>query len=109
MPVARGLLFTLVLLFAVVLQVSFFSFFSYAGVVPNLVLLVVVAAALVRGPELAMVLGFWLARVWPVWLTVAVALAMEAIVGWWIHDNLILNIIMLVHPIEAINRWQGTT
>jgi hypothetical protein len=34
---------------------------------------------------------------------------MEAVVGWWIHDNLILNIIMLVHPIEAINRWQGTT
>ena len=58
---------------------------------------------------LAMVLGFWLARAWPVWLTVAAALAMEAIVGWWIHDNLILNIIMLVHPIDAIDRWQGTT
>jgi rod shape-determining protein MreD len=58
MPIARGLLFTLVLLFAVVLQVSFFSFFSYDGVVPNLVLLVVVAAALTRGPELAAVLGF---------------------------------------------------
>ena len=58
MPIARGLLFTLVLLFAVVLQVSFFSFFSYDGVVPNLVLLVVVAAALTRGPELAAILGF---------------------------------------------------
>lgn len=58
MPMARGLLFTVVLLFAVVLQVSFFSFFSYDGVVPNLVLLVVVAAALTRGPELAAILGF---------------------------------------------------
>ena len=58
MTLARGLTFTLVLLFAVVLQVSFFSFFSYDGVVPNLVLLVVVAAALTRGPELAAVLGF---------------------------------------------------
>ena len=58
MPLARGLRFTLVLLFAVVMQVSFFSFFSYDRVVPNLVLLVVVAAALTRGPELAAVLGF---------------------------------------------------
>jgi rod shape-determining protein MreD len=58
MPLARGLTFTLVMLFAVVLQVSFFSFFSYDGVVPNLVLLVVVAAALTRGPELAAMVGF---------------------------------------------------
>ncbi len=58
MPLVRGLLFTTVLLLAVVLQVSFFSFFSWAGVVPNLVLLLVVAAALTRGPELAALLGF---------------------------------------------------
>lgn len=58
MSLARGLFFTLVMLFAVVLQVSFFSYFSWAGVVPNLVLLVVVAAALTRGPEHAAILGF---------------------------------------------------
>jgi rod shape-determining protein MreD len=58
MPLARGLLFTLLLLAAVVLQVTFFGYFSYDGVVPNLVLLVVVAAGLTRGPELAAVLGF---------------------------------------------------
>jgi len=58
MSLLRGLLFTLLLLLAVVLQVSFFSFFSYSGVVPNLVLLLVVAAALTRGPELAAILGF---------------------------------------------------
>jgi rod shape-determining protein MreD len=58
MPLARGLLFTVLLLVAVVLQVTFFGYFSYDGVVPNLVLLVVVAAGLTRGPELAALLGF---------------------------------------------------
>jgi rod shape-determining protein MreD len=58
MPVARGLLFTLLLLAAVVLQATFFGYFSYDGVVPNLALLVVVAAGLTRGPELAALLGF---------------------------------------------------
>lgn len=56
---------------------------------------------------LAMTAGFALARLWPVWLTVLVAAVMEAFVGFWIRDNLILNVIMLIHPIDAINRWQG--
>ncbi len=43
---------------ALVLQVSFFPHFSVHGVVPNVCLVVVVAAALVRGPEQAAVLGF---------------------------------------------------
>ena len=58
MSALRALLLTGVLLLAVVLQVSVFSGLSFDGVVPNLALLVVVAAALVRGPEFAAVLGF---------------------------------------------------
>jgi rod shape-determining protein MreD len=58
MSAVRTLLLAAVILLAVVLQVTVFSGLSYDGVVPNLALLVVVAAALVRGPEFAAVLGF---------------------------------------------------
>ena len=58
MSAVRALVLTLVLLLAVVLQVAVFSLLSFDGVVPNLTLLVVVAAALVRGPEFAALLGF---------------------------------------------------
>src|SRR3954471_7039197 len=58
MPVLRALGLAGVIVLAVVLQVAVFAALSFSGVVPNLALLVVVAAALVRGPEFAAVLGF---------------------------------------------------
>lgn len=45
-------------LLALVLQVSVFPHVAWQGIVPNLVLLVVVAAALTRGAQFAAVLGF---------------------------------------------------
>jgi rod shape-determining protein MreD len=58
MTAVRALVTALVLVAAVALQAVVFSSVSIGGVVPNLALLVVVAAALVRGPEFAAVLGF---------------------------------------------------
>ena len=54
----RGVVAGLAVAVALVLQLSVFSELSWHGVVPNLVLLVVVGAALVRGAQFAMVLGF---------------------------------------------------
>jgi rod shape-determining protein MreD len=44
---------------ALVLQVAVFPQLAWEGIVPNLCLLVVVAAALVRGPAFAATLGFF--------------------------------------------------
>jgi hypothetical protein len=53
-----------------------------------------------------MILGFFLAAWWPVWLTVAVAVALELVVGAMIRDNLTLNVLMFVWPLDSILQWQ---
>ena len=56
---------------------------------------------------LAMTLGFWAARRFPLWVSVTLVLLLELIPLLAIRDNLALNILMLVAPIEAVNTWQA--
>jgi hypothetical protein len=54
----------------------------------------------------AMMAGFWLARRIPVWASIGLIVVMEVAVAAIIRDNLALNILMLVYPLEAVKRWQ---
>lgn len=54
----------------------------------------------------ASLVGIALAAVLPPRATVAVALALEVTLALWIHDSLVLNIVMLIRPMHAIAAWQ---
>jgi len=55
---------------------------------------------------LMMTLGFLFAFRARPWVTVTAVIVMEAGCALWIRDNLTLNIIMLIHPVDAIKHWQ---
>jgi hypothetical protein len=54
----------------------------------------------------AMMIGFLIAYRLPVIVVVALAFVMELVVGAIIRDNLTLNILMLLYPLESVKQWQ---
>ncbi len=54
-----------------------------------------------------MALGFWIASRLPWWASVAIGIGFELFTLALIRDNLTLNVLMLVWPIEAIRHWQA--
>ena len=50
--------------------------------------------------------GYLIARKIPVWLTLSLIVIVEVGLLLAIRDNLTLNIVMLIHPIDAIKQWQ---
>jgi hypothetical protein len=55
----------------------------------------------------AMLVGFLLARRLPVAVSAAIAIGLEATLAWAIRDNLTINVLMLLHPVDAVRSWQG--
>src|ERR1044071_6028955 len=53
------------------------------------------------------VVGFYLARRMGLWRSVVFFVVVELLMLWWMRDNLALNILMLMWPIEAVRKWQG--
>ena len=50
--------------------------------------------------------GFVIAYKLRFWRSLILFLVTEAILIFWIHDSLLINIIMLIYPIEAFKAWQ---
>ena len=58
------------------------------------------------GDICACMVGVALAAWLPRRVTIALVVLLEVTLTAWIRDSLLLNIVMLVHPIEAVRAWQ---
>lgn len=54
-----------------------------------------------------MAIGFVAAWRLPVWLTIGLAVFFEFLTAYVIRDNLTLNVVMLIWPLQAILDWQS--
>ena len=55
----------------------------------------------------ACLIGFLLAWRLPTRVTIAWVVVVELVLAVWIRDNLTLNIVMLVYPLQVIRQWQA--
>jgi len=58
------------------------------------------------GDVLACALGIIIARRLGLWRTLALAFVIELVLLITVRDNLLLNILMLFYPIDAVRAWQ---
>ena len=56
---------------------------------------------------LACMVGFGLAYLLPRRISIITIIVLELTLALWIRDGLILNIVMLIHPVPAIRAWQS--
>ncbi len=53
------------------------------------------------------VIGFIITRYSKVWMSILLIIVFEVGCLFWVRDNLTLNVLMLVHPVESIKVWQA--
>jgi len=58
------------------------------------------------GDICAMMFGFVLAYKLPLRVVIAGSVLLDLFLLLWIHDSLVLNVLMLIYPVPAIKSWQ---
>ncbi|QYO66086.1 DUF2585 family protein [Leptolyngbya sp. 7M] len=58
------------------------------------------------GDLIACALGFWVAVKFGWWRSLVFFFLTELVLLWWIRDSLLLNIVMLIYPLDGIKQWQ---
>jgi hypothetical protein len=58
------------------------------------------------GDLIACAVGFWIAAAIGKWRSLIFFIAVELVLLLWIRDGLVLNILMLIWPMDGIKNWQ---
>lgn len=58
------------------------------------------------GDLFACAVGIWIAVKLGWWKSLIFFLMVEIFLLWWIRDGLLLNILMLIYPLDSVKHWQ---